>query len=291
MSKTFSPGWYPGVPDEVYHSANGISSTALRKVLKSPAHYKASLETTVEPSDDMRLGTLTHLVVLQPDLLCERVSVLPNDAPKRPTAIQRAAKKPSQKALDAVAWWDDFTQKSEGKMVFGQGELDTANAMADSIRKHSIASMAFGSGQSEVSCWHEDEETGEMLKARFDYLRDGAKAIVDLKTCRDASEDGFSRHAYNMGYHIQAAYYLDLCQKYDVSRNSFVFVCVEKTPPYAVNVFTVSEASLALGRKKYRQALNTFALCKKTDSWPAYSEELKTLDLPKWAGKGEIEEF
>ncbi|MBW8380885.1 PD-(D/E)XK nuclease-like domain-containing protein, partial [Salmonella enterica] len=63
-------------------------------------------------------------------------------------------------------------------------------------------------GNSEVSMFAECPETGLMLKCRFDRLSDTLAYPLDVKSCRDASERGFSNAFGQYKYHIQAAFYL-----------------------------------------------------------------------------------
>ena len=72
--------------------------------------------------------------------------------------------------------------------------------------------------------------------------------IVDLKTTMDASPDAFARTAANFNYPLQAAYYVDGLQAAGIASpdavTSFVFLVVEKTPPYGVAVYTLPEDAI-----------------------------------------------
>ncbi len=66
----FEPGRYENVPNEVYHSANGISSTMLKDVLISPMYYHGRhIAGTIprEQNDAMLRGTIIHSYVLEPE--------------------------------------------------------------------------------------------------------------------------------------------------------------------------------------------------------------------------------
>lgn len=66
----FEPGRYENVPNDVYHSANGISSTMLKDVLISPMYYHGRhIAGTIprEQNDAMLRGTIIHSYVLEPE--------------------------------------------------------------------------------------------------------------------------------------------------------------------------------------------------------------------------------
>lgn len=67
----FEPGRYENLPNEVYHSANGISSTQLKDVRISPMYYYGRhIAKTIprEQNDAMLRGTIIHSYVLEPEI-------------------------------------------------------------------------------------------------------------------------------------------------------------------------------------------------------------------------------
>jgi hypothetical protein len=58
---------------------------------------------------------------------------------------------------------------------------------------------------------------------------------------------------------------------------------MEKSPPYAVNVFLLDEAMLDQGRREYLGDLAIYRECLELDVWPAYEEKVQALVLPVWA--------
>jgi len=105
---------------------------------------------------------------------------------------------------------------------------------------------------------------------------------VDLKSTQDASEH-FAKSCANYGYHRQAAMYLDGLRTLGLDAEHFIFVAAEKAPPYAVGVYELDYDAIERGRDLYRADLELLARCMERDEWPAYSPELVTLSLPRWA--------
>ncbi|EGS9395179.1 exodeoxyribonuclease, partial [Salmonella enterica] len=76
----FEPGRYEGVPNEVYHVANGISSTQVKDARVSLMYFNARhVEKTIvkERSPVLDMGNLVHVLALQPENLEAEFSVEP----------------------------------------------------------------------------------------------------------------------------------------------------------------------------------------------------------------------
>ncbi|AXY31218.1 RecE family exodeoxyribonuclease [Klebsiella aerogenes] len=76
----FEPGRYEGVPNDVYHAANGISSTQVKDARISlmyfeKRHVSKVIEKTRSPVLDM--GNLVHALALQPEQLEKEFSIEP----------------------------------------------------------------------------------------------------------------------------------------------------------------------------------------------------------------------
>lgn len=111
-------------------------------------------------------------------------------------------------------------------------------------------------GDSEVSMFAECPETGLMLKCRFDRLSQSLPYPLDVKSCRDASERGFSNAVGQFKYHIQAAFYLYVLKlATGFESNNFAFFAIENTAPYRNCMYYIGEESLELGRREMWAAL------------------------------------
>lgn len=76
----FEPGRYEGVPNEVYHAANGISSTMVKDARVSLMYYDGrhvSKTIKKERSKVLDMGNLVHALALQPEILDEEFSIEP----------------------------------------------------------------------------------------------------------------------------------------------------------------------------------------------------------------------
>lgn len=76
----FEPGRYEGVPNEVYHAANGISSTMVKDARVSLMYFEARhVSKTIQKvrSPVLDMGNLVHALALQPDQLAKEFSIEP----------------------------------------------------------------------------------------------------------------------------------------------------------------------------------------------------------------------
>jgi len=76
----FEPGRYEGLPNEVYHAANGISSTMVKDARVSLMYFNARhVEKTIqkERSKVLDMGNLVHALALQPESLYQEFNIEP----------------------------------------------------------------------------------------------------------------------------------------------------------------------------------------------------------------------
>lgn len=76
----FEPGRYEGLPNDVYHTANGISSTMVKDARVSLMYFEArhvSKTIQKERSKVLDMGNLVHALALQPETLAAEFSIEP----------------------------------------------------------------------------------------------------------------------------------------------------------------------------------------------------------------------
>jgi len=76
----FEPGRYEGLPNDVYHAANGISSTQVKDARVSLMYFNARHVTKTiarERSKVLDMGNLVHALALQPETLAAEFSIEP----------------------------------------------------------------------------------------------------------------------------------------------------------------------------------------------------------------------
>jgi hypothetical protein len=257
------PGVYFDMAEERYRPAKGVSQTGLKSILsKSPAHYR--YEQTAEKKDTaaFKFGRHFHNAVL----LGHRDYVV------KPEGIDGRSK-------DGKAW----LAENAAKDILTSQEHKDIQGMEEALLANPDSRQWLEAGRAEVSMFSELQ--GVTVKGRIDYIPNEGNAIVDLKSCEDASPSGFQQSFTKFKYHVQAAMYLDLCRSLDVERDVFVFVCVEKSAPYCVAVYQVDQAAIMQGQLEYHKALAIYQNCITTGIWPGYPQGIQTVTLSPWKFK------
>lgn len=255
-------GIFGGISNAAYHSTEHLSSTGLKYLAQSPAHFKAYKEGPRETTSAMLLGTAIHSMVLEG----EKGEVLLAPGSTRTTKLYK-----------------DFAAENPGKILLLEDEWDRMNGAIQAIRNHPLARAMLSKGRAEHSVFWNDPETGVPCKCRPDFLRDDG-VVIDLKTTTDASERAFQSSIMKFKYHWQSAWYLDgLKVAAGIETNQFVHLVVETEAPFGVNLFVLDDASLEKAREDIRRLLGIYSECLHTGEWPAYEASVKNLALPSWA--------
>jgi exodeoxyribonuclease VIII len=240
-----------------------LSSSDLRRLIRSPAHYRNPQKLE---SPALAFGSLAHTFVLEPHIA---------EARYRPRADVDGRTREGK----AVRDWEASLAAQQGINFITEADYNAATNIAASVRTHLGASALLTGGVAETAGIVSDF-LGVNCRIKPDYRTDSY--IVDLKTCVDARSDAFGRSVINFLYQVQAAFYVDVAEAIDGKKRDFYWIAVEKDAPYAVSVFKASDAMLENGRAQYKCAIALYKECASLDLWPAYSQQVQTLDLPGW---------
>lgn len=263
------PGVYDGIPIEEYHGDKTSLSVSGAKLLlppSCPAKFRYLQDHPEPPTPAMEFGTAVHAVVL-------------GDGPE--IEVCDFASWKSGKAQDAKA-----IAQADGRIALLPKEKQQIDGMAAAIRNHPHAGPMLASGVAERSLYWRHGETGVMCRARPDWLtqtKAGRTTIVDLKSTAAGDLESLQKALWNFGYYLQAAWYRAAIKAVlGAADPVFVFVFVEKTPPYIVTVVRPDHEALRIGALQRATALNVYRQCVDAGRWPAYADDVETLALPQW---------
>lgn len=255
-----------------YHAHSALSRSSLALINKSPRYFQAmhlNKEFTKEETEAMSEGTIFHTLVLEPHDFEKKVHVW-SGAPRN----TKAGKEEYEQAL----------KDAGNKILVKEKTVETIQDMVRSMLSEPAAKKVLGGkGNIEASYFWDDPDTGVPLKCRPDYVRDDG-IIVDLKTCADASHDGFSRSIYNYHYDMQAY----MCMKGielagGAKPTGFIFAVIEKTPPYLSAFYLADNDVLLSGEAKFKRLINIYKACIDSGKWPGYGALIQPISIPKWA--------
>lgn len=262
--------------NEEYHSHSAISRSVLWTFRDLPQkywyQYLSGEYVRPKESEDFAIGNAVHTMILEPELFDEQFFV---------TAKVNRATKAGKEA------WSQALVNAGTRTILNTEQYAKINAMYNAVMGHDRAKQLFTGGVAEKSIFWTHEPTGIEVKARPDYLNQSKGLVVDLKTTASASPRDFQLSAFKFGYFVQAGMLAEALESIGQEMKSFIFVCVEKTPPYAVGVYLLDSEALEYGRTLFHKLMTEFEVCLDNDEWPGYP--VQVLELPRYA-KMELEE-
>jgi len=256
-------------PDD-YHADGALSKHRLDLVRRSLTHY---LNPPKFDSPALQFGRWAHSAVLEPD-----------DFAKRSVEVD-------VKTKAAKAYKEAVASAPAGAYVMTTRDAQALSNLADATWAHPIAFDLLSPGNPgamvEASMFWDDPLTGIRCKCRPDYVCD--EWIVDFKTCQSAELSDFERDAAKYRYHVQAAWYrrgvAQTIGGEGAKDRRFIFVAVEKKPPYACAVFEYDDDALEIALAEALIDMNKVAEYRSDplNYWTGYPRRVQSLKLPRWA--------
>lgn len=265
------PGIWLGLANEVYHAGPGISKSGLWEIwTKTPAHYRYPPEREIK--EHFEIGSAIDIAILEPYSFEKRVSRGPDD--------RRGNK-----------WKDAAANALSAKMHLLKGaDYDAVLTVRDAIMANSFLNnlltggVADDTNLTQPSAYWVDQQTGLLCRARPDKVRTDIGVMLDLKSARSAAPLGFSKACGEYGYHCQEGWYTEgWAAAGEAPIEGMLFLAVEPESPYAWGLYELTPEAVAEGNAIMRKSLGIYAECSKTDVWPAYSEGVVEIDIPRWA--------
>lgn len=276
--KITEPGLYD-ISNEDYHAdpcpEPSLSSSIAKKMMNQTARHAwlshPRLNPDYEPENKKAfdLGTAAHELLLeQPDK--PKIDVL--DFSSFQTKAAQTARDASYEA---------------GRTPLLTKNYEEVQAMVKACRAQLLRHEekgAFTNGKPEQTLiWQEKRHNNIWCRVKKDWLPDFGNVFSDYKSTTDASPEAFARTASNLGYDIQAAFYLLAVERIFDIAGQFRFVVQEIKPPYALAVYSLSPQTLCEAFEKIEEAMSYWAWCLSRNAWPGYSSQTQQLQWPIWA--------
>ena len=252
-----------------YRQREGISSSELKKIMKSPLHYKHWKENPQEDTPALLFGRAAHKYVLETYDFFTEFAVAPNC---------------DRRTKEGKETWAKFLEESEGKDVITEEQFKQIEDMRIAMLATPFVSKLIN-GEHEVSYFWTDEDTGLKCKCRPDSINHKLKIICDYKTADNAETQAFMRKSIDLGYDLQAYMYQQGIKENIGEDYLFVFIAQEKKPPYAVNILQADDNFMTSGRQIFREMLNVYKECSESGTWYGYlgsDNQINSLGVPKW---------
>ena len=266
------------ISNKEYREREGISSTDLKKIAESPAHYRHWKDNPQEDTPALLFGRAAHKYMLEKDDFFNEFAVAPN--------VDRRTKVGKEE-------WALFETNNQGKDIISSDDFVKIQEMYKALYSTPFVAKLL-SGEKERSFFHKDEETGLITKCRPDCLTTlgDTNILIDYKTTDNADSDDFMRQSIKLMYDLQMAYYKDILEEETNKQYTVIFIAQEKSAPYCANILEANEYFLKSGKDMYRTMLDRYAECARTDNWYGYTfnedegkYSINTLGLPNWLQK------
>jgi len=246
----------------LYDGIQALNYSGSKELLKSPAHYQAYLNLEREETKALRMGSLIHCAVLQPELLNEKFVTAPEC---------------DRRTKDGKATYEAFQASLKPGMTVVNYEESAECHLIAAFARQAIkrADVTFEMTEFMFTTDH----CGVQLKCAIDGVgSDGY--LYDLKTTEDASPAGILKSIRAYRYNLQA-YFYRLCFETAFERRllGFRFLFVEKAPPYATAWVEIGPELMSYACSDFEKALQAYRECTTLGEWPAYGDEVQVIDI------------
>ena len=248
-----------------------LSSTNVRTHKKNRKQFKYSLtHELVKQTKAMADGTAVHAFFLERDKFNSDFVI-----------------KPADMRLNTKAG-KEWAQEHKSKIIIDSELGNNLYEMEKSFMDSPARLIYDKQGQSELSYFWDDLGLVKG-KCRPDWISDDGNIVVDIKTTTDASPKGFQKSIANWGYHLQLGWYLRGLQKLGLPAKEFIFIAIEKTPPFSVGVYRANKDMITYANDEINNLVYDIDESLKSDDFPDYTPEIMDLGLPNWMNPKEPE--
>lgn len=263
--------------DKEYFELDAFSKHDSDMFAKNPYAYFIRKITgyAKEPTEAMKLGTALHEKLLTPNLYEQKYAVVPESI-----KVRRGKE------------WDAFKEEHEGMEYIRIADFQKVSAMAKSLEDNSEVCEVFKKTPltaREVVLTA--DINGVFVKSKVDMVAHQGKTLIDIKTATDASPKAFVRQAAELGYDVQAAFYIMNAEANGLKPEKFAFYVVETEFPYTTGIYTFDKESsfVRAGKLEVERRLSAYKQAVEAvedpigDGWSATN-----LKLPAWCERAQL---
>jgi exodeoxyribonuclease VIII len=275
-----------------YCSEPGLNISTLEHGSFSAEHLRAALDGRMRrDSPSMNIGRAIHARLLEPDVYKKEFHIASPCGAK----LSSGARKGQECGKAGIYITDDGWRcgthcihkvGEKPTNVISESEAATVEDIAAKIGQHKVVRLLRQRGGCEATIVWDME--GERCRGRLDkYIPRNEQlppVIIDLKKCRlgHARTDLFEKAIVDYNYDMKAAWYVDGVTALTNDQPVFIWIAVEDTYPYGINVIQADKETILVGRLRYRELLGTYLRAKALNQWDGYTKEIVTGGLPAW---------
>ena len=248
-----------------------LSSTNVRTHKKNKKQFKYSLtHDLIKQTKAMADGTAVHAFFLERDKFDSDFVIKPADM-RLNTKVGK-----------------EWALEHQNKIIIDSELGNNLYEMEKSFMDSPARLIYDKQGQSELSYFWDDLGLVKG-KCRPDWISNDGNIVVDIKTTTDASPKGFQKSIANWGYHLQLGWYIRGLQKLGLPAKEFIFIAIEKTPPFSVGVYRANKEMITYANDEINNLVYDIDESLKSDDFPDYTPQIMDLGLPNWMNPKEPE--
>ena len=241
-----------------YHADKGaIHASAIKAGRKSMLSMRAYItgQSAFEPTAAMRLGSLVDMALLTPERFAAEVVVWEGG--------QKRGKE-----------WDAFCAIHTGKEIVKREEITLALSICTAVWSVPAAAELVASTRHQVRVDWDDPAYG-----RATMLADmlGDDVLADLKVTQTVDPRRFARHAYDIGWLHQLAWY-----RRGAPRKAVKILAVESKPPHDVAIYAIAGMHLDVFYRQASTIAAEYRKCEAAGEFPGAAQGERELDIEPW---------
>ncbi len=221
-----------------YHSHDSISASGLKVIANECLDHFVN-GPQIKETAAMRLGTAVHARLIEPETY--------NDIYYHMNHIENGRTK------EGIALKKKELENANGRIPLSFDDSEKVVGLYNRFEKNKTA-IKYCQGKIELS--HYLKVDGVDVRVRPDIIGHNNEFIADIKTCQSSNPKKFKYDVFKRGYHIQAAFYMDM-----LGIDEFRFILCPTNPPYRIEVVKLDEEKIEMGRELWKRAFK---------DWTAY---------------------
>lgn len=237
-----------------------LSYSSIKEFAKSPKHYLEYInKPKFPPTDAMKIGSMVHCMLLQPDLFNVNYVVAP-EINKRTNAGKEE--------------WANLLLANEGKEIVSLEDYNLCVRLYEGCIKNNKIKFAIN------ACYDfEQEWKSDIFDLPYRGFYDGVsdEYILEVKTTNDANPKSVMYDFYKRKYHIQAALY------YIASGKRIQYLIIESSYPYLSYLAFADDSFINKGYEEVKYLSEEFSKCLESGDFSAgyehFYDEIK-IKLP-----------
>lgn len=258
------------LPMEEYLKHPNYSKSDLSNAKRSTQYVRDMRLNPFDATAAQAMGSAVHMLLLEPEKAEDGIITI--DA-----GIRRG------KLYDAAL--EDFPNS----IIVLRKEWDDIEPMVESAKQHGFSKNVLGKGPAEVSFFTDISVQGIPLpvKCRPDLLPGflaGGMMVIDIKTARDVTPEGFGKAAYNYHYHWSAWLTTKVLEIETGKPHHYYFMAIENHYPHETVIYQAMPWDYDLAAHELEPIMARLAAAHSTGEFKEIEPKgVMHLELPQWA--------